>query len=129
MANVLKFELDTSQSGLLIRAYAADHLVIGDTRYAGPLVVMPTEVLTDVLPALFGELNQAHLLRLAERGAEVIVVGSGTRQVFLDFAVVGAMAKVGIGVEVMSTAAACRCYNVLASEGRAVAAIMYLGLV
>ena len=37
-----------------------------------------------------------------------------------------AFARKGIGLEVMDTAAAARTFNVLANEGRRVAAVLYL---
>ncbi|RPE77149.1 Mth938-like domain-containing protein [Vulcaniibacterium tengchongense] len=53
---------------------------------------------------------------------EVILLGSGARQVFPPAAVLAASLRRGIGLETMSNAAAARTFNVLASEGRRVAA-------
>lgn len=49
---------------------------------------------------------------------EVILVGTGSRQQFLDSAVTRPLLAVGIGVEVMTTPAAARTYNILMAEGR-----------
>jgi len=45
---------------------------------------------------------------------------------FPDPAVQHALLRRGIGVEVMDTGAACRTYNILVSEGRAVVAALLL---
>ncbi len=51
---------------------------------------------------------------------EVVLIGCGERQIFLHPRISAALAEAGIGVESMSTAAACRTYMILRSEGRRV---------
>jgi uncharacterized protein len=122
----MKFELDSTRTGFIIKAYERDCVVIGETRYAGSLVVTPAALHTDLLPRRFSALTVAHLTAIAATGAEILIIGSGPRQIFLDAAIITQMGARGIGVEVMGNAAACRCYNVLASEQRAVAAALFI---
>ena len=56
----------------------------------------------------------------------MIVIGSGPKQEFPAPEVLGAVMSRGIGCEVMDTGAACRTYNILASEGRTVVAALLL---
>lgn len=51
---------------------------------------------------------------------EVLLIGTGLKHRFLPVAVTQALLTVGIGVEVMSTQAAARTYNILMAEGRRV---------
>ena len=53
---------------------------------------------------------------------EVILLGSGATQVFPPAAAMAACLGRGIGLEVMTNAAAARTFNVLAGEGRRVVA-------
>jgi len=53
---------------------------------------------------------------------EVILLGTGERQVFPPAAVMAACLRQGVGLEVMTNAAAARTFNVLASESRKVVA-------
>ena len=53
---------------------------------------------------------------------ELIVLGTGARQRFPPAAVMAACLQRGIGIEVMTNAAAARTYSVLAGEGRRVVA-------
>lgn len=53
---------------------------------------------------------------------EVILLGTGERQVFPPAAVMAACLRQGVGLEVMTNAAAARTFNVLASEARRVVA-------
>ncbi len=62
---------------------------------------------------------------IAALNPEVVLLGTGERQVFPPREAIVALLKRRIGVEVMDNAAASRTYNLLASEGRrAVAAFM-----
>ena len=51
---------------------------------------------------------------------EVLLVGTGLKQRFLPASVTQPLLTMGIGVEVMSTQAAARTYNILMAEGRRV---------
>jgi uncharacterized protein len=122
----MKFELEAS-SGLTIRAYDSTHIMIGGQRYSEPLIITPDAVETERLPPRFSDLAVEHFVAIAEQGAEIILVGSGIRQLFLPQAITSALGARGVGLESMSTASAIRCYNVLAAEQRAVAAIIFPG--
>ncbi len=63
---------------------------------------------------------------LIETGPELIVLGTGNRQLLPDRDLMFAMARRGIGLEVMDTPAAARTFNVLVGEGRSVAAVLFL---
>lgn len=51
-------------------------------------------------------------------GGEILVLGTGQRQVFPPPELYAALAERGIGLEVMDNSAACRTFNVLLSERR-----------
>ena len=121
----MKFVLDSARSAYTIRSYETDCFVVGDQRLTQPLVITPEGLHIDLLPRNFVELTAAHLLTVAAHGAEIIIVGCGAKQIFLPPSLSHALAVNGIGVEVMTTPAACRCYNVLAAESRAVAGVLY----
>jgi uncharacterized protein len=57
---------------------------------------------------------------------EVVVFGSGERLRFAAPALTRALIERRIGVETMDNGAACRTYNVLASEGRSVVAALLI---
>ena len=76
---------------------------------------------------VFEELGEADFARLAELGVEVVIFGSGSRIRFPRPAWIAPLAARRIGVETMDTAAACRTYNILAQEGRTVAAALLVG--
>ncbi len=76
---------------------------------------------------IFEELGEADFARLAELDVEVVIFGSGNRIRFPRPAWIAPLAARRIGIETMDTAAACRTYNILAQEGRTVAAALLVG--
>ncbi len=53
-----------------------------------------------------------------------LILGTGSKQIFPTAEVRSAFVTAGLGLEAMSTGAACRTYNVLLGEGRPVAAAL-----
>ena len=66
----------------------------------------------------FEELAEAHFARLAGLEAELVIFGSGSRIRFPQASWLRPLIEQRIGLETMDSAAACRTYNILASEGR-----------
>jgi uncharacterized protein len=62
----------------------------------------------------------------AQSGAELVLFGSGQKLRFAKPQWLQDLFMRGIGVETMDTAAACRTYNILASEGRKVVALLLI---
>ena len=64
------------------------------------------------------------LLRARSGYYELLIVGTGTRQLFLKPSLLRPFAERALPLECMSTPAACRTYNIVASEGRKVLAAL-----
>ena len=74
----------------------------------------------------FDQLAAVHFDQLASLGAELIIFGSGARIRFPKPAWLAPLMATRTGVETMDTPAACRTYNILASEGRHVVAALLI---
>lgn len=72
------------------------------------------------------ELGETQAQQLLEFQPELVIVGTGAQLVFPDRTFLLPFLQNGIGCEVMDTLAACRTYNVLLGEGRAVLAALIL---
>ena len=66
----------------------------------------------------YEDLSAEHFSSLAEQGPELVIFGSGARIRFPKPLWLASLYARRIGIETMDTAAACRTYNILASEGR-----------
>ena len=70
------------------------------------------------------DLSDRQLNPIFELEPEVVLLGTGASQIFLPPELMMRFYGRGIGVEVMTTDAACRTFNVLVSEGRKVVAAL-----
>ena len=84
--------------------------------WRGEVTPWPLDALAALTP---GHFEQALALK-----PELVIFGSGARLRFVSPALYRALIEARIGIETMDTGAACRTYNVLASEGRSVVAAL-----
>ncbi|HRQ56004.1 MAG TPA: Mth938-like domain-containing protein [Azoarcus taiwanensis] len=122
----MKLHLDTQTNLNLVTGYGAGHLMINKVRHDGNLIVTPSAVSEGWAGSGFDGLVAEDFSRLLEWSPEVVLVGTGSRLRFPPYALLRPLIDAGIGFEIMDLPAACRTYNVLAGEGRAVlAALMF----
>jgi uncharacterized protein len=122
----MKFQPDTADGVNAITRHEAGRVWVGGTPFtASVLVPWQGEVLAWQAASL-AELAEQHFERVAALAPEVVIFGSGPRISFLRPALLRPLMARRIGVETMDTAAACRTYNVLASEGRRVLAALLI---
>jgi len=121
----MRFILDQA-GGNRIRAYETGCVTINEVRHTRSMVVSPEQPVVDWPPQSFEELETAHFTQLAHGEPEVVIFGSGERLRFPAAELIAGLVQLGIGVEVMDTAAACRTYNILAGDGRRVVAALLL---
>ena len=95
---------------------------VNDRTLSASFILSPQQLVED-WPVRAGEPLQAEdLAPLLALDPELVVLGTGDKQVFPPAATMAACLTRGIGLEVMTNAAAARTYSVLAAEGRRVAA-------
>lgn len=95
-----------------------------DRRYERGLVVLPERLIEDWGRCGFAALAPHDFAALVETGAEIVLLGTGSRQRFPSPHLLQPLIEARIGVEVMDLQAACRTYNILLAEGRKVAAAL-----
>ena len=107
-----------------IRSVSQRGIIIGDEIYTGPILVSARSILTSWPPQTMDEFQETHLQVIYELQPEVVLLGTGARHVILPPRLMVAFSQQDIGIEAMSTEAACRTFNVLVSEGRNVVAAL-----
>jgi len=122
----MKFTETGNSERFSIRAYAAGRIQVGGAIYRGSLIVTPRQVLPDWPPAHIDALTAEHLDAVVALAPEVLLLGTGTTQIFPDPALYAALLARRIGLEVMDTRAACRTYNILLAEDRWVVAALIM---
>lgn len=109
---------------LFIRSVSADGICVVDDLYRSPIILSASRIIVDWAAPAPNELTESHMEPILELEPEIVLLGTGARQVFLHPERLMLFYRRNIGVEVMSTDAACRTFNVLVSESRKVVAAL-----
>ncbi len=121
----MKIHPDTIQT-LSVQACGPDWIEVQGTRISHSVILSSRGEMIDWQCPQFEHLTEQHFRQLADLQTEVVIFGSGPRQRFVHPALTCALIERQIGLETMSTAAACRTYNILAGEGRLVAVALLM---
>ena len=119
----MKLHASVPGAANVINAYGAGYVMVNGQRYDSSLIVTAEQVLP-WSAASFASLSESDFVSLGEMKLEIVLLGTGPRQRFPHPRLTAALARAGIGVEVMDFQAACRTYNILVAEERKVAAAL-----
>jgi uncharacterized protein len=122
----VKFQPDVLAGTNVITRHDADALWVGNQQFGHSLLVPWQGAVQTWAPARPEDLQPAHFEAVLALQPELVIFGSGPRLKFVSPALLRALIERRIGVETMDTAAACRTYNVLVSEGRSAVAALLL---
>jgi len=111
----------------VIRAYTETSVTINDEVFTTSIIVQPEQLMRNWQASDIAELDSTAIQPLTKLDTEIILLGTGNTQSFPDRRLFMSCYDRGIGVEIMDTPAACRTYNILLEEGRAVTAALLIG--
>ena len=106
--------------------YGENYVAVNGARLERTSIVLPDRIL-DWNVAGFDALRAEDFQVFETLALEIVLLGTGMRQRFPHPRLTAALAKAGVGVEVMDLQAACRTYNILVAEERKVAAALLFG--
>ena len=121
----MKIQPDSSNAQS-ISGYGSGWVGIGQEKITTSLVIGSRGERFDWHCENFDDLGDEHFRLLANMNTELVIFGSGHRLRFPKAAWLKPLIDKQIGLETMDTQAACRTYNILASEGRHVALALVL---
>jgi uncharacterized protein len=122
----MKFHLSTAE-GNMFTGHGADYVRLGVVEYRENILVTPERIITGWAPGGFDALTEADFAAMAALEPVVALLGTGATLRFPHPRLARALTDAGIGLEVMDTPAVCRTFNILAAEGRKVAAAVLIG--
>jgi uncharacterized protein len=125
MVPVMRLVLDSDPRINLVRRYDAGVIVIGEARITRPCIVAPQQLMLDWSARSIVELSETQLEPLLALRADIVLLGEGETQPLPGAAIRAAFRARGIALECMNLGAACRTYNILASEARSVLAGLF----
>ena len=120
----MEISLDIPHDHLFVRATDERGIRVGDQYYSSPFILSTDQVTPDWAVENFDDITEQSLQPVFDLSPEVVLIGCGASQKFFQPAVQMTFFRRNIGFEVMITGAACRTFNVLASEGRRVVAAL-----
>ena len=118
-----------------ITGYGPDGITISGKRHAGSLLIssngllFPWRVQSARSQLEAGDLEAVvnEAVKILPKPYELVILGTGNLQFFPDNQWLAPFIARGLPLEIMSTPAACRTYNIVASEGRTVLAALWQG--
>lgn len=130
MPNGMEVRRERPAAGPVIRGFSGTGFRVGETVFAGGVLLDPQEARDWAAPAGIAALTVEHVAGLLtiDPLPEFLLLGTGPRLAQPPRAFVAALEARGIGVEAMDSRAAARAWGVLRQEERwIVAALMPLG--
>ncbi len=122
----MKFAQDQIDSRYLIEAYEPGRIQVAGQIYTGNLLIMPNRLLQPWELASMENFSRTTLEDFLAHEPDLVLLGTGQRQVFPHPSLFSPLMEAGTGWEVMPTDAACRTYNILLGEDRRVLAALIL---
>jgi len=104
-----------------VQSYSENSLVLDSKEFYFPVILTPREVIIDTLPQKLEDFFAKNIPELLGMRPELILIGTGKTHRILDTH----LNQSDIGVEIMTTGAACRIYNVMIEDSRNVLAALY----
>ncbi len=120
-AVTMNFNEVSRYRGQFIQAYDDGQVTVMGKIFTDNIIVTATETIEGWTDQSIKTLDQSAIDTLLGLDVEVLIIGTGKQQIFPAPSLFAALANRGTGIEVMTTAAACRTYNILLSEDRPVA--------
>jgi len=115
----------TNTAGLnLFTAYGEDYAAVNHEKHQKNLILLPESIIPEWTISTVSTLTEADMQILLGLDTEIILLGTGKHLRFPPGELLRPFALAGIGLDVMDLQAACRTYNILAAEGRKVAAAL-----
>ena len=121
----MRLALESDPNIHLVRSYGNGVITIGEQSLSQPCVVSPQTLLRDWQATSISTLDMTQFEKLVITGAHIVLLGEGEMQQ-VPPAEIRKLCRVrGIALECMNLGAACRTYNILANEQRAVVAGLF----
>ena len=122
----MKFQPDLAEGVNVITRHEPGQVWVGTVRFEGSVIVPWKGHPAPWSPGTLDALDESSFSVLLEFKPDIVIFGSGNRIRFPSPQWLRGLIQARVGLETMDTAAACRTYNVLASERRSVVAALML---
>ena len=122
----MKLHSDPQSSLNTITGYGFGYIEVNSQAYPHALIIQPEGEITPWSVNQLVDLSSENFASLCVFKPELIIIGTGKKQLFLKPELIRPLIQAKIGFEMMDSQAACRTYNILMNEGRHVLAAIML---
>ena len=122
----MQLQLDSNENIEAIVTVCDDYIDTRKARLKESFLITPETVIAHWRPKRAFDIRSADLEALLATRAEIYLVGTGTDQYFPQALELQSFIRIGKTIDFMHSRAACHTYNLLASEGRKVAAAIII---
>lgn len=122
----MKLHMSKPEGLNLFTSYGDGFVAVNLEKHEKSLILLPDAIHPAWTEASVDTLCEADMQKLLQLGCEIILLGTGNTLRFPSRDHLRLFPTAGIGLEIMDSKAACRTYNILAAEGRKVAAAILL---
>jgi len=109
-----------------IEAYDADSITINQMKYSDNILLLKNQLASPWVRKSVVDLVADDFDEIISAKPQTLIVGTGSKHIFFSSEIMALFQQARIGLETMTTPAACRTYNILASEGRNVAGLFFI---
>ena len=109
----------------IVQSYGSGRFKVSQIEHQGSIIVLPSRSLSWTVD-VFEDINLQNLSSVFEEEPriEILLIGCGQMMQLLPRDLSETCRQKGLAIDAMDTGAACRTYNILAAEGRRVAAAL-----
>jgi uncharacterized protein len=122
----MKFEPDHLAGTNTVSRHERNAVWVNGVRWGESVMVPWRGEVRGWTPGSLAALAAEHFEQVLALAPELVIFGSGDKLKFVSPGLYRCLIEAGVGIETMDTGAACRTFNVLASEGRSVVAALLL---
>ncbi|AIT09283.1 membrane protein [Candidatus Francisella endociliophora] len=110
---------------VFFKEYADGKFTLNVGEYNHPLILSATDILEyqkniDSLE----DIDESHLKLALASDPEIILIGTGAKQIIPSIEIINMVAKAGKSIDFMASNVACKTYNLLVNENRNVSCII-----
>lgn len=119
--------ISVPDTDIFIKKYTHQRITLNTSEHSNSVVISPESIIHDEWPLqALNQLTTEMLASLFKNPADVYLIGTGQRQQFPAMPIYQYCRDSFKAVDFMNSQAACRTFNILASEGRSVIAAIIL---
>ena len=121
----MNISIDSPDAAHFVKSYTPGLITLNSGEFDHSLLIYDEQVIA-WQPQKINELDANAIAELLALQPNMVILGTGSQQVFPSHDLLAPLYDKHIGLEIMTTEAACRTYNILADEGRDVLAALII---